>query len=137
MCVEGISPYTISRTVRIPQSGGTPSQLALIAEYLGPITTEQAACFSPIQALCRTAGTSLSSCLSKDAAGQSLSQGNHSEYHKVSDTAMAQRRRCPGQIILPLNVSMEYVTVTGGSSSSDGTSMTRYLVAKDCRLEGF
>ena len=42
-----------------------------------------------------------------------------------------------GQIILTLDKPMEYVTVTGGSFSSDGTSMTRYLVQRDCRLEGF
>lgn len=42
-----------------------------------------------------------------------------------------------GQIVLTLDKPMEYVTVAGGSSSSDGTAMTRYLVQKDCRLEGF
>jgi hypothetical protein len=42
-----------------------------------------------------------------------------------------------GSIVLTMEEPMEHVAVTGGSSSSDGTSMTRYLVQKDCRLEGF
>jgi len=42
-----------------------------------------------------------------------------------------------GQIILTLDKPMEYVSVAEGSSSSDGTSATRYLVERDCLLEGF
>lgn len=70
-------------------------------------------------------------------AGSLGARGITLDTMKVRYSDGAQEDVSIGQIILTLDNPMEYVTVTGGSSSSDGTSVTRYLVQRDCRLEGF
>ena len=104
-----------------------------------PHTTEQVGLFRPIRALCRTAGTSFKQLFVKMMLpARSLgARGITLDTIKVRYGDGAEEEVSIGQIILTLDKPMEYVTVTGGSSSSDGTSMTRYLVQRDCRLEGF